>query len=86
MVDPVLITVVPIVLAVLFAVLGLSVDIPYVEYGLPMLVLLLGSGIYTFQAEGLSGILSKYNTGIFIGTISSFLTFLIVQGEKFKSD
>lgn len=82
MVDPVFIIVASVFLAVLSAGLGLSVNIPYLEYGLPMLVLLLGSGIYTMQTKGVQGIAEDFATSVFVGVVSSFLTFLIMQGEK----
>lgn len=82
MVDPLLIIAVSIVLAVLSGALGLYVDIPYLEYGLPMTVLLVGSGIYTLQTTGVQGLAGDFATSIFVAAVSSFLTFLIVQGEK----
>ena len=82
MVDPVLVIGASILLAVISAGIGLSVDIPYVEYGLPMLVLLVGSGIYTLQTEGVSGIADNISRGIFIGVVSTSLMFLVMQGEK----
>lgn len=82
MVDPVFVILASIALAVVSAGFGLSVDVPYVEYGLPMLVLLLGSGVYTLQTKGVSGVAEDLATSIFVGVVSSFLMFLVMQGEQ----
>lgn len=82
MVDPVLVIGASILLAVISAGIGLSVDIPFVEYGLPMLVLLVGSGIYTLQTEGVSGVADSISKSIFIGVVSTSLMVLVMQREK----
>jgi len=81
-VDPVLVIGASILLAVISAGIGLSVDIPFVEYGLPMLVLLVGSGIYTLQTEGVSGVADSISKSIFIGVVSTSLMVLVMQREK----
>ena len=82
MVDPVLVIGASILLAVISAGIGLSVDIPYVEYGLPMLVLLVGSGIYTLQTEGVSGVADSISKSIFISVVSTSLMILVMQRER----
>jgi hypothetical protein len=62
--------------------IGLTIDIPYIQYGLPMTVLLIGSGIYTLQTKGVTGIAEEYASSVFVGSVSMFLTYLIVQDKN----
>jgi hypothetical protein len=84
MADPVIVITISVILAILSAGLGLTIQIPYLEYGLPMLVLLIGSGTYTLQTKGIQGIAEDFATSIFVGVTTTFLTLLIMQGEKRK--
>lgn len=83
MVTPIEIVLLSISLAIISGVLGTKVDVPYVQAGLPMTVLVLGAGWIVVQDAGLNGIAKTYADGVFIGVVSSLLTALIMMdGEN----
>jgi len=82
MTDAVLIILTFLVIAIFGAVAGVTVDILYMQYGLPMLILIIGSGVYTLQTKGVAGIAEDFATSIFVGVVSSFLTLLIIEEQN----